>query len=353
VPLAIFDDAYACGEAVNLDRDGAEYYVVVVKQTFTWDERGLVRPIAPQPVVNVDVYDGDPATSSVVLEAEVAPRKPRVDVLLAGEIVYARQCDRAVMQLEVGAQIEKWARIFGDRTWAPGFLGPKPTDPRPFDRMPITWSRSFGGVDPKSPAHVDRRNPGGRGFARTEMNALGLPLPNFEAPDDLIGAWNRHPRPVGFGPVARSCPSRLRWAGTYDKAWLEERFPLLPLDFDDRFYNCAPDDQQLDAYRPGECVRLRGMVPGEGDTSFALPACEVPVTVLEHDNRTTEGIAKPDTILIEPGERRFSVVGRFLHFPRPDVLAIDEVLVGTPWKGWLRARKAQKRYFGRDPRRPR
>ncbi len=306
---AVFDDACACGEAVALDRDGAEFYVVVVKQSFTWDLSGRSRPLPPQAVVDQDVYEGDPATSSILLETELAPRKPQVDVLLAGEVVSSQAVDSVVMKLEVGAGISKTARVFGDRIWVLGYVsGLRATDPRPFERMPITWSRSFGGVDAQSPAHCERRNLSGTGYARHASSALGKRLPNFEAADDVIRSWSDRPEPVGFGPVARSSPSRLRWGGTYDQAWLDEHFPLHPPDFDDRFWNCAPDDQQLDSYVPGDLVRLRGMTP-EGDTRFVLPSFDVPITILERQGGKAEGYATPDTIVIEPAQRRISVVG--------------------------------------------
>jgi hypothetical protein len=231
-----------------------------------------------------------------------------------------------------------------------GLSGLRPSAARPFGHMPITWSRSFGGVDPESPAHLELRNPVGVGFARREAVAGGKPVPNFETVDAPLSSWRDRPVPIGFGPVGRWWPSRARWAGTYDQTWLDEHFPLLPPDFDDRFWNCAPEDQQLDAYRPGETVRLQGMTP-EGDTFFYLPPAAVAVTVLERCGRVSTATVIPDTVIVEPGERRFSVVGRYLHFPSPNVLAIEDVLVGEPWGGWLRARRTRKRYVGRQPRR--
>jgi hypothetical protein len=347
--FAIFDDAFACGEAINYDREGAETYALIVKCSFTWDPAGRAHAIAPQAVVDADVYDGKPGRSAVVFEAELAPRKTRVDVLLAGEIALASPVERAVVRLEVGGQIRKTAFVFGDRVWVPGaFSGLRPSAPRPFARMPITWSRSFGGVDPESPAHLEKRNPVGIGYARDEVGATGKPVPNFESPDAPLSSAKDRPMPIGFGPIGRWWPSRVRWAGTYDQAWLDEHFPFLPPDFDDRYFNCAPDDQQLDAYRPGEMVRVQGMTP-EGDSRFFLPPVAVPVTVLERGGRATEATVIPDTVIVEPGARRFSLVGRYVHFPRPNVLSIEDVLVGEPWKGWLRARHARKRYFGRRP----
>ena len=63
--------------------------------------------------------------------------------------------------------------------------------------------------------------------------------------------------PAGFGPIARHWEPRVRWAGTYDKRWQRTRKPLLPDDFDDRFHQCAPEDQQVDGgLIGGELVEL-------------------------------------------------------------------------------------------------
>ena len=45
---------------------------------------------------------------------------------------------------------------------------------------------------------------------------------------------------AAFGPVGRHWEPRVRYAGTYDDRWTEDRMPLLPKDFDDRFHNAAP-----------------------------------------------------------------------------------------------------------------
>jgi hypothetical protein len=143
----------------------------------------------------------------------------------------------------------------------------------------------------------------------------------------------------------------VRFGGTYDQRWLDEEFPLLPADFDPRFYNAAPEDQQLAAYRPGETVRLRGLT-AEGDTRFQLPPFAVPVTVFERGELVTEYVVQADTIVIEPGARRFSVLGRQTHVPHRNVLSIRDVLVGAPTAGWLRARATRKGYVGRLPVKP-
>jgi len=340
----------ACEETIGLDRHGREYYVIIVKKTYTWSSSGDASPTASLPVGVEDTYDGEPGQSSPLLESELVPPKPEVDVLLAGEIVLAQPVEQITVRLTIGRRLEKTARVFGRRLWIPTVTGGlAPSRPQPFERMPIAWTRSFGGTDAESPGVSEPRNPVGRGMARRAQSLEGTPAPNFESPSNPLTSAETRPDPVGFGPVARSWMPRVRRAGTYDAAWLEDGFPLLPTDFDEGFFNCAPEDQRLPTYQAGEVARLREMTV-DRDTAFALPPFDVPVTVIERGNQKTEGAAVADTIVIEPAERRFSVTGRYLHYPQPNALAIVDVFVGAPPKGWIRARETRKRYLGRDPR---
>lgn len=340
----------ACAEVVGLDRSGREFYVVVVKRTFGWDARGRAIEVSAQPVHTEDVFDGEPGLASPLYESELVHRKPKLDVLLAGEIELPVAMDRIDVGLEVGARLRKFATVFGDRRWTVNYAGAVvPSAPSRFQRMPFSWSRSFGGTDPRSPAHMNPLNPVGRGVAKDDMDLVGQAVPNFESPYALISSARSRPDPVGFGPVGRAWLPRRTRAGTYDERWLEEVFPFVPSDFDESFFNCAPDDQQLSGYQPGETVRLIRMT-SDIETYFHLPPFEVAITVRESGGRTTEGLAAPDTVVIEPGARRFSVTGRFLHYPRPNALALVDVLIGKPWPGWLRAQRERKRYVGPDPR---
>jgi hypothetical protein len=54
-------------------------------------------------------------------------------------------------------------------------------------------------------------------------------------------------------------------------AWRRERAPLWPLDFDPRFCQVAPSDQQVPGFlHGGETCRLLNLTP-EGSTTFVLP----------------------------------------------------------------------------------
>jgi hypothetical protein len=348
--MAIFTNfsRHSVGEVIGLDARGAEFYAVVVKATYTWDAAGnTTLTDVPEAVAEEDVYADPtrPGETSVVLEADLVPQKPRIDVVLLGAIDLPTAVEQIDVTLAVGERIRKTARVYGDRRYMPSmFADLAPDRPRPFQRMPIAWERCFGGMDPEHPKTLEPRNPQGVGLRHHARALEARPAPNFEDPRHLIGSWRDRPRPIGFGPVGRWWQPRIQLGGTYDEAWREDRFPLLPFDFDPRYYNCAPEDQQLDRYLVGEEVKLTYMTRA-GHDRFRLPAFEVPVRFSERHQRTTSAVIRPDTVIIEPAERRFSVLGRAVHYPRPNIVALRQVLVGQPPPAFLRAQAHAKNYL--------
>ena len=145
----------------------------------------------------------------------------------------------------VGALIKQlW--VYGDREWTASVLR-RTTPPVPFVRMPITYERAYGGCDPRYPQSRLADNPVGLGHATSDARRVGLSAPNIVYDDDSPT------RVAGLGPIDRTWQPRVRLAGTYDDAWQTTRLPLLPLDFDDEFYQCSPADQ-----RPASAlIRLR------------------------------------------------------------------------------------------------
>lgn len=336
--MAIFINftPFSVAETVGVDGTGAEFYTLAAKATFVWDEHGQTQLAdAHVPVAEEDVHSGEKGTSSVVVEADLVPVKPRVDVLLVGSIELPTAVDAIEVTLEVGQRIKKSLRVVGERRWVGGgLLAPLLSSPVRFSSMPIEWERSYGGAALDDPDRVELRNPNGRGFARSPRALEGTLAPNFE---DLL----ERPLPVGFGPVGRHWQPRIGFGGTYDARWEEERFPFLPLDFDPRFYNCAPEDQQLDRYLPGEEVRLTYLTR-RGHERFLLPDWRVPVTLVDRLGGETAHVLRPDTLLIEPAQRRFSLVGRVTSVVRPNIYALPQVRVGIPPRAWARAQATGK-----------
>jgi hypothetical protein len=211
------------------------------------------------------------------------------------------------VSLQVG-HLHKVVRVFGDRAWTRA-LAWVASHPLPFEEMPLMYERAFGGWDRShpDPRHhaADERNPVGTGFSaegRAERME-GLRLPNLEDPSHAINQWKARPPIAGFGFVGRGWLPRRLLAGTYDEAWSEARAPLLPPDFDERYYNGAPSDLVATPHlRGGESVEVQG-ASRKGTLTFDLPAPDLEVALSVRREIST---AKPvlDTVIIEPDDER-------------------------------------------------
>ncbi|MBP7148225.1 MAG: DUF2169 domain-containing protein [Acidobacteria bacterium] len=341
----------AAGYTLGIDPDAREHLLVVVKATYSIPPGGgEPTPAGEQvPLVLADTFTGEPGRSAPVHESDFALRKPKCDVLLLGS-AYApggRPAERVTVSLQAGA-MKKSFDVVGDRVWSAMALGQKPTRPRPFTVMPISYDRAYGGVDDSDPDKVDAclANPAGVGHnpRRRGKELDGRPLPNTEETGKPISAPSGPYRPMSFGPIGRSWPPRPRFAGTYDDAWLANTAPFLPRDFDDRYHQCAPPDQQIDFPVGGEKVELLNLTP-DGRLAFTLPALEVPLEFTGADWERTIERAAVDTIVIEPDRQRLVLVGRASLPLRRNIFDVRQVVVGRMPAAWYRARDLGKTYY--------
>jgi hypothetical protein len=336
---------FAVAEAAGKDAEGRGHFMVAVKATYAWTSDGTTRLVESQAVLEADAFAGDPASSGLLRATELTPPKPRVDVLLAGALVFPAAISEIDVTVQVGKRLVKTARVFAKRIWVPAVLRDEvPSRIVPLDRVPIAWERAFGGTDRQDSRCVEMRNPAGSGVTRQPRSLDGMPAPNFEDPRQILKSCNDRPAPMGFGPVAPHWDPRRRYAGTYDQAWQKSRAPLLPTDFNALFWNVATADQQLDLYPAGELVRLESMTKSRQE-AFKLPAFEVPVLFCAR-KELHKTVAWVDTITIEPEERRFSLVAHAAYAPEPNLLALRHVVVGKPSRSHLAALESGKPYFG-------
>lgn len=273
--------SFAADRAVAWDRNGAEQLVMVLKATWLMAEDGsLSRKQEQVPVSPTDEFLGDPAASSIIQEAELGPVKPATDIFLTGSAKATAASTKVMdIRLKIG-KLGRTARVFGPRRWSRRLGRAVITDPEPFDSVPLLWENAFGGTDlsaGKDKHHAwQPDNPVGRGFRSKKSNAdwMETLLPCIESPQDLISSPDDKPRPVGFGPVGRHWQPRLQYAGTYDEAWLDNRLPFLPEDFDERFHNAAPPGLVAPGYLTGgETVEVTGCTRGR-TLQLALPRLE-------------------------------------------------------------------------------
>ncbi|HET9067090.1 MAG TPA: DUF2169 domain-containing protein [Amaricoccus sp.] len=337
-----------------MDKEGHEYVLLVVKGTYDFPAElgGPVRPSETQvPIVMADEYTGEPGFSAPLWESDFAHRKPRCDIVLNG-VAYAPG-RRPATQVRVGLKVGGWSKVFdvfGHREWRP--LGPvfAATRPEPFLRRPISYDVAWGGTDrlvPEDPlpgAYL--RNPVGMGWAQPKHQRLvpGLALPTTQAVGEEISSPFGDYTPMSFGPMGRGWPGRIEHAGTYDQNWIDNIFPFLPADFDDRYYQMAPPDQQTDPPGGGEEVILANLTP-QGKENFRLPATTLPVVIFKDDEPALEEGLLPDTLLFDPENRRLSFVWRASVRIRRTILDFTEAWVGAPTGPMLRARAEGRIYI--------
>src|SRR5208282_5530552 len=224
---------YAAERNWVLDKNAAKSWVVAIKATFDILPDGTTKVADKQeePLYGEE-YLGEPGKSSIRYDADLVGPKKKTDVILNGH-AYA-PAGKPVTETTVTMKVHtitKQLRVFGDRRWERGVLG----------------------------------------LSIAAEHLVDQPLPNVEDPKHLISSWRDRPPPAGFGVVASYWIPRLKYGGTYDDKWQKERLPLLPEDFDERFFQSAPEDQQVPGFlRGGEQVELTNLSP-EGQLKFRLP----------------------------------------------------------------------------------
>jgi hypothetical protein len=324
------------GYTMGIDKEAREHIVVCIKGTFTISGKDEEPQFANEqlPLVEADTFTGEPGWSAPVYESDYPLRKPRCDVLLNGS-AYAPAGNWA-KRVTVGLQVGRMAKSFhvvGDRIWQKGSVSIQASEPKPYKSMPITYDRAFGGVDDsyKDPQKLRAflANPVGVGYHHHLQAEFvdGKPLPNTEEISKPIIIPNGNYRPMSFGPIGRGWQPRIPLAGTYDQNWVDNIFPFLPPDFDERYHQAAPFDQQIDHPKGGERVFLTNLTP-EGRTIFRLPTKRFLVWFFMKDGEEKETESVIDTIMIEPDEKRFMVTWRTSLPLRRNIFEVEQAVIG-------------------------
>jgi hypothetical protein len=341
------------GYSMGMQPDGRELLMVVVKGTFEMPKGAEEPRLAAEqlPLVEADTFTGEPGLSAPVYESDYTPVKRRCDVLLLGSAYAPRglPAERVRVALRVGPMTKQFD-VVGNRVWSSDMFGVAATQPEPFTVMPISYDVAFGGVDNLDPDPAQHEahpsNPAGRGFFPKSKGRQidGKPVANTEELGKPIHNPAVPHNPMGFGPIGRAWQPRPAYAGTYDQNWVDNVFPFLPADFDERYYQSAPADQQIDYLKGGEEVALFNLTP-EGHAAFRLPVLEVPVTFFFKNYEEKEFNAAGDTLILEPDQGRFSIVWRASLPLRKNMFEVAQVVAGRMPRGWYRARELGKTYY--------
>lgn len=342
--------------ALAFDVDGRERLVAIAKQSYAFPaqaggELRLLPRDEQAPLLEVDAFAGDPATSAPVAENDFAPFKPRCDVLVHGSCHSPGQ--RPTPSCEVEVRVGAWQkrlRVLGPRVWTGGIGGERLSDPLPFTTQPVSYAHAFGGTraDPEDPERslALRENPIGVGYYPFSRGAEldGLPGPSCEAVDDPVRSPRRAHAPAALGPIGRSWLPRLPLAGTYDQRWLDEDFPFLPPDFRHDYFQSAPADQQIPWPTGGEPCVLVNLVP-EGLFQFRLPNLTMPVEFERANDERVRDHARMDTLFIDAEARRVHLCWRASLALERGIEEVRGFVLGEMPPGWARARATGKTYY--------
>ena len=269
----------------TVDQHGEAFHVVATRITYDmrrlWGDDYLSYAENQSALASSDVWDGIVNESSPLWESDYAPYKPKCDVLVAHAVSRpdkslwnhisgapagsARRwpCSIALRWQDEAGQTRTWHKQLvatGPRTH--GMLGAV-SQPEPAQQTAIHWQNAFGGQIPQKRANkhpqIDERNPVGCGLDKSRGSAA----PRLEvAGGKPYNGQSDYP-PVSLTALGKAWLPRRLLAGTYDQRWLDEQWPLPPLDFDYAYWNCAPGDQQIDYPTPGAQLDLLGLYPAD------------------------------------------------------------------------------------------
>lgn len=343
----------AAAWTLGFQKNGREFVCVVAKTTFVLPPDQEVAWLADKqfPVVEADEFVGEPGRSALVYESDFAHEKPYCDVLLNGSAYAPRgvPCVRVCVGLQVGP-VHKRLEVTGDRCWEVGRLGVSATPPQPFAQKVISYDDAYGGTSESNSepelVHSYVENPIGKGFYPLETNAEldGKPLANSNevgtSSDDRKGSF----RPMAFGAVGRNFKDRAKYAGTYDESWQTKQAPFLPKDFDCRYFQAAPQDQQMPCPQAPLEFTLENLTR-DGLRRFSVPVEQIPVMVYEHHRDPQQYDFKLDTVVIEPDFSRVLLVRRLSIPLRKSVFDISQIVVGQSYKHYRDVRQRRKKRY--------
>lgn len=319
---------FAAGRTWSRDLNGWHQWIVAVKATYEFTEQGEIKLAEEQtePVLAPE-YFGEPGESSLKYDAELVPTKPVTDILLNGT-AHAPEGKPSV-EFAVGLGINgrrKILRVLGERRWEKTVMGLKPSSPRPVLQVPLCYENAFGGWDKRDPdpkrQKWDPRNPVGKGIYKQDSDKQDQPLHQIEH----LEGEPHSAGPAGFGAIDRFWSPRRELNGTYDKAWQQQRQPLLPLDWQPRSLQSAPFDQQTaKPLHGGETIELLNLTPG-GRVSFQLPKVFLGFTTAI-DGRKEDHRAQLSSVLIEPDLFRFQMVWNTVLLCRNEADYLDYTII--------------------------
>lgn len=251
-----------------------------------------ISPLAPEPeaITETDNHWDDDLERSLYAPSDLAPKKPRPEVLLVGSAYAPRGEEvRSLRVRVVVGTVDKAIEVVVPRTlMSDGAI----REGAPWKRMPLRYERAAGGAG--------SWNPVGMGVESVDRHGRRS-LPNLQQPGLAAASLRESIEPVGFGPIASS------WGLRRDR--LGERVPdasggrwdgeTLGPDFDADYFQTAPLDQVIDELHADEAIVLENLHPEHPDLVTRLPGVRPVVRVEVADLPPWELPLVADTLWID------------------------------------------------------
>lgn len=258
----------------------------------------------PRPVVVGDrSVDGRPG-ASVARSSDLALFVPRPEIIVFGSAYAApgqklESTSVRVALVRDGAMlVNKRLDVLGDRRVRNDEPEPPPS---PFSRMPIVYERAFGGPgDLLNPAGVGREPE--RDGARTLPNVLHPPA---------TGTSTVPSGPAGLAAIPGHWPLRASLLGGLSPIELDTAPEVeLPDDFDESYFQAAPEDQRVDELRAGDTLMLVNLHPELATLRVTLPDARAVALAQTRGGARLPFELRLDTLHVEPDAARAEIVFR-------------------------------------------
>lgn len=213
--------------------DGTRAFVSVFAKA-TYQLQPGVSPLAPSPLPlsTADILEGRDPSSAARAPCDLVPARIFAEVTLVGSARTPghQPATHVTARLQTGS-IDKSVMVFCDRVVdAEGRV----MAGAPFMSMPLVYERAAGGPSTWNPVGIG---------PHSAVSPRGVRLPNL-VPHGFRGGSAEPIPPTGYGPISAAWPGRAGRLGRLANLLEPRDGMLVPADFDRRYFQAAPEDQQ-------------------------------------------------------------------------------------------------------------
>ncbi len=311
----------------QIDRDRLERTVILARAAWRLSADSIPEYLPEQPFFAlVDEYYGEPKASSLRRATEICYAKSRTDIYFVDPRAVppgGRESRTWPVHIRIG-DLRSEFHVTGPRVWYRSHFGSwKLSAPGLSAYVDVRYERAFGGswTEGENGA-IFRENPVGVGFVspRQLRDSREVEAPSVFDPHHPPRLPGEPCPTVGLTPISPSWEPRLKKAGTYDEAWLQNDWPNWPRDFDETFFNHAPPNLQYPGFiTGGEEVSISGLGT-DSPQKYRIPDIGRPVLhVYCLNGDAIELELHLDTMVFDLNQRTLDVIWRSSFLPRAQV----------------------------------